>query len=51
MSQERLSELAILPIKKEILAELECKNLISNLIGHSEELCIVLFWALKKQEK
>ena len=30
MSQERLSELAILSIEKEILAELECKNLISN---------------------
>ena len=30
MSQERLSGLAILPIKKEMLAELECKNLISN---------------------
>ena len=30
MSQERLSELAILPIKKEMLAKLECKNLISN---------------------
>ena len=30
MSQERLSGLAILPIKKEMLAELECNNLISN---------------------
>ena len=30
MSQERLSGLAILPIETEILAELECKNLISN---------------------
>ena len=30
MSQERLSGLAILPIEKEMLAELECKNLISN---------------------
>ena len=29
MSQERLSGLAILPIKKEMLAELKCKNLIS----------------------
>ena len=43
--------LQILSIEKEMLLELECKNLISNLIGHSEELCIVLFWALKKQEK
>ena len=31
MSQERLSGLAILPIKKEMLAELECKNLVGNL--------------------
>ena len=30
MLQERLSGLAILLIKKEMLAELECKNLISN---------------------
>ena len=30
MSQERLSGLAILPIEKEMLAELECKILISN---------------------
>ena len=30
MSQERLSGLAILSIEKEMLAELECKNLISN---------------------
>ena len=30
MSRERLSELAILSIEKEMLAELECKNLISN---------------------
>ena len=30
MSQERLSGLAILSIKKEMLAELDCKNLISN---------------------
>ena len=30
MSQERLSGLAILPIEKEMLAELKCKNLISN---------------------
>ena len=30
MSQERLSGLAILSMKKEMLAELECKNLISN---------------------
>ena len=30
MSQERLSGLAILPIEKEMLTELECKNLISN---------------------
>ena len=30
MSQERLSGLAILSIEKEILTELECKNLISN---------------------
>ena len=30
MSQERLSRLAILSIEKGILAELECKNLISN---------------------
>ena len=30
MSQERLSGLAILPIKNEMLAELECKNLINN---------------------
>ena len=30
MSQERLSGLTILPIKKEILAEFEYKNLISN---------------------
>ena len=30
MSQKRLSGLAILSIKKETLAELECKNLISN---------------------
>ena len=30
MSQERLSELVILSIEKEMLAELECKNLISN---------------------
>ena len=30
MSQERLSGLAILPIEKEMLVELECKNLISN---------------------
>ena len=30
MSQERLSGLAILPIEKEMLAEFECKNLISN---------------------
>ena len=29
MSRERLSELAI-SIEKEMLAELECKNLISN---------------------
>ena len=28
--KERLSELAILSIEKEMLAELECKNLISN---------------------
>ena len=28
--QERLSRLAILSIEKEILAELECKNLLSN---------------------
>ena len=30
MSQERLSGLAILSIEKEMLTELECKNLISN---------------------
>ena len=30
MSQERLSGLVILPIKKEMLAKLECKILISN---------------------
>ena len=30
MSQERLGGLAILSIEKEMLAELECKNLISN---------------------
>ena len=30
MSQERLSGLAILLIEKEMLAELECKNLINN---------------------
>ena len=30
MSQERLNGLAILPIEKEMLTELECKNLISN---------------------
>ena len=30
MSQERLSRLAILSIEKEMLAELKCKNLISN---------------------
>ena len=30
MSQEILSELVILSIEKEMLAELECKNLISN---------------------
>ena len=30
MSQEILSELVILSIEKKILAELECKNLISN---------------------
>ena len=30
MSQERLSGLAILPIEKEMLAKLECKNLINN---------------------
>ena len=30
MSQERLSALTILSIKKEMLTELECKNLISN---------------------
>ena len=30
MSEERLSGLAILLIEKEMLAELECKNLISN---------------------
>ena len=30
MSQERLSGLAILSIENEMLAELECKNLISN---------------------
>ena len=30
MSQERLSGLVILSIEKEILAKLECKNLISN---------------------
>ena len=30
MSQERLSGLAILSIEKEMLVELECKNLISN---------------------
>ena len=30
MSQERLSGLAILSIEKEMLAELECKNLINN---------------------
>ena len=29
MSQERLSRLAILSIKKEMLEELKCKNLIS----------------------
>ena len=30
MSQERLSGLSILSIEKEMLVELECKNLISN---------------------
>ena len=30
MSQERLSRLSILSIEKEMLAEFECKNLISN---------------------
>ena len=30
ISQERLNGLAILSIEKEMLAELECKNLISN---------------------
>ena len=30
ISQERLNGLAILSIKKEMLAKLECKNLISN---------------------
>ena len=30
ISQERLNELAILSIEKEMLAKLECKNLISN---------------------
>ena len=30
MSQERLSGLVILSIEKEMLTELECKNLISN---------------------
>ena len=33
MSQERLSGLAILPIEKEILAELEWKNLINNFVS------------------
>ena len=32
MSQKRLSELAILSIEKEMLAELECKNLISKFV-------------------
>lgn len=31
MSQERLSELVILPIEMEILAEIEHKNILSNL--------------------
>ena len=30
MSQERLSGLAILPIENEMLAELQCRNIISN---------------------
>ena len=30
MSQERLSELAILSIENEMLTEFECKNLINN---------------------
>ena len=30
MSQEKLNGLAILSIEKEMLAKLECKNLISN---------------------
>ena len=33
MSQERLSGLAILSIEKEMLAELECKNLINNFVS------------------
>ena len=33
MSQERLSELVILLIKKEMLVKLECKNLISNFVS------------------
>ena len=33
MSQERLSGLAILSIENEMLAELECKNLICNFVS------------------
>ena len=36
MSQERLSGLAILSIENEMLAELECKNLISNFASQKE---------------
>ena len=37
MSQERLSGLAILSIEKEMLAEFECKNLISNFASKKQE--------------
>ena len=33
MSQERLSILAILSIEKEMLTNLECKNLVSNFVS------------------
>ena len=36
MSQEILNGLVILSIEKEILVELECKNLISNFVSQKE---------------
>ena len=47
MSQERLSELAILSIEKEMLEELKYKNLISNFASQKTTLFIIPYHFIK----